>query len=77
MGRSIEASDLHLLAGREVTMSRVERTENPSERRGSEQSRQAERGRGSEKRENPNPGHTPGKAEGEEREADEALRRDR
>lgn len=58
-------------------MSRVERTENSGERRGSAQPRQAGRGRGSETRENPNPGHTPGKAEGEERVVDEALRRDR
>jgi hypothetical protein len=60
-----------------MTMSRVERTENPTDRRGSEQLRQAERGREGGKQDKPNPGHTPGKAEGEEREVDEALRRDR
>jgi hypothetical protein len=51
-------------------MSRVERTENPSERRGSEQLRQAKQGR-----RDPNPGHTPGKAEGEERDVEQALER--
>jgi hypothetical protein len=56
-------------------MSRVERTENPSERRGSEQLRQAERGRsgGSTRREDPNPGHTPTKAEGEVSDVEQAL----
>ncbi len=53
-------------------MSRVERTENPSERRGSEQLRQAQRGR---QQRDPNPGHTPGKAEGEERDVEEAIER--
>ena len=60
-------------------MSRVERTENPSERRGSEQLRQAERGRASadrERRNAPSAGSTPGKAEGEEGDVDEALRRE-
>lgn len=52
-------------------MSRVERTENPSDRRGSEHLRQAQRGR---RRDDPNPGHTPGKAEGEERDVEEALK---
>ncbi len=53
-------------------MSRVERTENPSERRGSEQLRQAQRGRTPNRR-SETPGHTPGKAEGEERDVEEAL----
>lgn len=53
-------------------MSRVERTENPSERRGSEQLRQAQRGR--------RPSNTqtddkhPSKAEGEVGDVEEALR---
>lgn len=56
-------------------MSRVERTENPSERRGSEQLRQAERGRsGDTPQRDPNPGHTPTKAEGEVDDVEEALR---
>jgi len=56
-------------------MSRVERTENPGERRGSEQLRQAERGRQSGRpRIDPTPGHTPTKAEGELRDVEEALR---
>ena len=54
-------------------MSRVERTENPSERRGSEHLRQAQRSR--RRSEEPSPGHTPGKAEGEERDIEEALKR--
>jgi hypothetical protein len=56
-------------------MSRVERTENPSERRGSEQLRQAGRGRqaGANRRTDA-PGRTPGKAEGEEDDVEEALR---
>lgn len=56
-------------------MSRVERTPNPSERRGSEHLRQAERGRnsGSTRRDDPNPGHTPSKAEGDVRDVEEAL----
>jgi hypothetical protein len=57
-------------------MSRVERTENPSERRGSEQLRQAERGRRNETpQREPNAGHTPTKAEGELGDIEEALRR--
>ena len=62
-------------------MSRVERTENPSERRGSEQLRQAERGRSGGRApqrdpslRDPNPGHTPTKAEGEVDDVEEALR---
>ena len=60
-------------------MSRVERTENPSERRGSEQLRQAERGRssGSTRRDDPNPGHTPTKAEGELDDVEQALENDK
>ncbi|MFP5245849.1 MAG: hypothetical protein ACLGH0_04070 [Thermoanaerobaculia bacterium] len=58
-------------------MSRVERTENPSERRGSEQLRQAERGRssgtGPRRADDPNPGHTPTKAEGEVGDIEQAL----
>jgi hypothetical protein len=56
-------------------MSRVERTENPTERRGSEQLRQAERGRqsGTPQRD-PSSGHTPTKAEGELGDVEEALR---
>jgi hypothetical protein len=50
-------------------MSRVERTENPSDRRGSEQLRQAERGR---ERSEPTP--TPTKAEGEVTDVEQALR---
>lgn len=53
-------------------MSRVERTENPTERRGSEQLRQAQR-RGTAPRD-PNPGHTPTKAEGEVSDVEEALK---
>ena len=57
-------------------MSRVERTEDPFERRGSEQSRQAERGRQSgTPQSDPKPGHTPTKAEGEVGDVEEALRR--
>lgn len=56
-------------------MSRVERTENPSERRGSEQLREAQRGRagGPRRRDDPNPGHTPTKAEGELDDVEQAL----
>lgn len=56
-------------------MSRVERTENPGERRGSEQLRQAERGRGGDTagKADPNPGHTPTKAEGEVSDVEQAL----
>ena len=58
-------------------MSRVERTENPTERRGNEHLRQAQQGRGggSTRREDPNPGHTPSKAEGEVGDVEEALER--
>ena len=57
-------------------MSRVERTENPSERRGSEQLRQAQRGRhDSAPQRESNPGHTPTKAEGELEDVEEALQR--
>ena len=52
-------------------MSRVERTENPSDRRGSEQLRQAERGR-SGRVAAPSP--TPTKAEGEVRDIEQALK---
>ena len=56
-------------------MSRVERTETPSERRGSEQLRQAQRGRRAGKpQSDPNPGHTPTKAEGEVEDVEESLR---
>jgi hypothetical protein len=54
-------------------MSRVERTENPSERRGSEQLSQARRG-AQQNRRTETSGRTPGKAEGEERDVEEALR---
>ena len=49
-------------------MSRVERTENPSERRDIEQARQAQRNRRID-----SPGRTPGKAEGEESDVEQAL----
>jgi hypothetical protein len=52
-------------------MSRVERTENPSERRGNEHLRQAEHG--DTDRNDPNPGHTPTKAEGDEADVEQAL----
>ena len=58
-------------------MSRVERTENPTERRDSEQLRQAQRGRQqppAERRES-GAGHTPTKAEGEVGDVEEALER--
>lgn len=56
-------------------MSRVERTENPSERRDSEPFRQAERGRGSgTPQRDSHSGHTPAKAEGEVSDVEEALR---
>lgn len=58
-------------------MSRVERTENPSERRGSEQLRQAQRGRsggaGTERVDDSDRAH-PSKAEGEVGDIEEALR---
>jgi hypothetical protein len=52
-------------------MSRVERTENPTDRR--EHPRQAQRA--STNRRSDAPGRTPGKAEGEERDVEEALER--
>ena len=52
-------------------MSRVERTETPRERRPSEQLREAQRGN----RRTESPGRTPGKAEGEEGDVEEALKR--
>jgi hypothetical protein len=55
-------------------MSRVERTENPSERRGSEQLRQAERGRTTPDRRTD---QHPSKAEGEVSDVEEALRHQR
>lgn len=55
-------------------MSRVERTENPSERRGSEQLRQAQRGRQPQGTQQSNPGRTPAKAEGEVADVEEALK---
>ena len=64
-------------------MSRVERTENPTERRGSEQLRQAERGRNAESRrdaqsrreaEPSNLSRNPSQAEGDESTVDEALK---
>jgi hypothetical protein len=54
-------------------MSRVERTQKPTERRGSEHLRQAQRSR--RRSEDPSSGHTPGKAEGDERDIEEALKR--
>lgn len=48
-------------------MSRVERTENPNER-GGDQLRQAQRNRRID-----SPGRTPGKAEGEETDVEQAL----
>jgi hypothetical protein len=56
-------------------MSRVERTENPSERRGSEQLQQAQRGRRQQGVEQSSPGRTPSKAEGEVADVEEALKR--
>ncbi|MBV8517165.1 MAG: hypothetical protein JO197_07135 [Acidobacteria bacterium] len=58
-------------------MSRVERTnvtQNPGERRGSEQLRQARSGRAGSSRESSNPGHTPTKAEGEVADVEQALK---
>ena len=54
-------------------MSRVERVDSPNERRGTEQ-RQAERGRIANRRSD-SPGRTPGKAEGEVGDVEEALKR--
>jgi hypothetical protein len=53
-------------------MSRVERTDTPSHRRASEPRRQASRD--GESRRTAAPGRTPGKAEGEERDVEEALK---
>ena len=56
-------------------MSRVERIDNPSERRDSEQFRQAGPGRTGNRRLNElDPGRTPTKAEGEVDDVEEALR---
>lgn len=56
-------------------MSRVERTGNPTDRRGSEQLRQAQRGRrDSAPQTDSDPGRTPSKAEGEVGDVEEALR---
>jgi hypothetical protein len=56
-------------------MSRVERTENPSERRGNEHLQQAQRGRSSSTpQKDPNAGRNPSKAEGEVGDVEEALR---
>ncbi|HUP63411.1 MAG TPA: hypothetical protein VNA69_23695 [Thermoanaerobaculia bacterium] len=52
-------------------MSRVERTETPSERRGSEQLREAQRNHRTD-----SPGRTPGKAEGDEKDVEQALERE-
>jgi hypothetical protein len=54
-------------------MSRVERTDKPTPRR-SEQRREAQRGRANSNRRTESPGHTPGKAEGEDRDIEEALK---
>lgn len=54
-------------------MSRVERTENPSDRRGADQPRQADRGRTS----TPDPQPTPTKAEGESGDVEQALENQR
>ena len=55
-------------------MSRVERTENPGERRGFEESREAGRGRETGARhDEPSVSRTPGKAEGEEGDVERAL----
>ncbi len=56
-------------------MSRVERTQNPTERRDSEQLRKAERGRGGRApQRSPGARTTPGKAEGEVDDVEEALK---
>ena len=59
-------------------MSRVERTDNPSERRGSEHLRQAQRRRQPDRaaRNEGGAGRTPTKAEGEERDVEEALKQE-
>ena len=51
-------------------MSRVERTENPSERRGSEQLHEAQRGNA---KDDPNSGHTPSTADGDVSDVEQAL----
>ena len=57
-------------------MSRVERTQNPTERRDSERLRQAQRGRQQPRGERDSgAGHTPTKAEGELNDVEEALER--
>jgi hypothetical protein len=53
-------------------MSRVERIDDPTDRRGSEQRRQAQRAPANRRADAP--GRTPGKAEGEEGDVEEALR---
>jgi hypothetical protein len=53
-------------------MSRVERTDTPTDRRGSEHPRQARRAPANRRADAP--GRTPGKAEGEEGDVEEALR---
>lgn len=53
-------------------MSRVERTEHPPQRHGAERPRQTERS--GENRREKNPSHTPGKAEGDDRDVEQALR---
>jgi hypothetical protein len=55
-------------------MSRVERTENPNDRQRSEQSRQSDRGRGSNAAPREEPAHTPSKAEGELGDVEQALK---
>ena len=55
-------------------MSRVERRENTSDRRGSDQLREIRRDRTANRRSD-TPGHTPGQAAGDERDVEEALRR--
>jgi hypothetical protein len=57
-------------------MSRVERTETHTDRRDAVQPRQTERGRssGSGRTADPNPGHTPTRAEGEPGDVEQALR---
>jgi hypothetical protein len=56
-----------------LPMSRVERIDNPSDRRAAESPRQADRGRTS----TPAPQPTPGKAEGEQEDVEQALRNQR
>jgi hypothetical protein len=54
-------------------MSEQERTDTDARR--SEQQREADRGRANRPQSDPNPGHTPSKAEGEVGDVEEALRR--